>query len=101
MEHYYLIGAMKMLAKLNESTRKRGWFIDVNSDGKMFELCATKDDPKTPKKYQLGDIRLSVEQFFCTMAILLNAYMDEGSESMVAKDVLEDYVNYVVDGNTD
>lgn len=99
MEQYYLIGAMKMLAKVNESARNNGWLIDANTDGVTYELWATKT--KTLKKYPLGKFRLSTEQFFCTMAVILNAYMNDSSESMVAKDVFEDYVNYVVDGNTD
>ena len=88
-----------MLAKVNESTNRNGWLIEANTDGTSFELSATT--AKTLKKYPLGQFRMSEEQFFCTMAILVNAYVTDDSESMVAKDILEDYMKFVVDGRTD
>ena len=93
---FYIIEGLALLVKLNEVTNKSKWFIDAHTDGESFSMYATKDDTRNPKTTLLGETQLSPKQFFYTLLAMLEANESDNMGGDVADDVVEDYIEYVV-----
>ena len=98
-QNYFLVGAMELLQKLNEITNKRGWFINVDADGKQYFLFATKDSvgsKEMPTTYPLGDCAMTVEELFYTITVLLLTEQRRAMQKGIAyNDAVADYIQTV------